>query len=579
MAVILNPVAMLLLQLSHRYLLILALVAGVLLGFSWYAHTVWLIFIGLAPLFAIEYIIRRSEMKHYLFVCFGYSYLAFLIWNVIATWWLWNASAGAAIFAFIANAALMAGTFTLFHAAVRASSDKFGYLLFVVLWMSFEYFHHHWGFSWPWLTLGNAFGFVPSWVQWYEYTGTAGGTIWVIVVNLMVFETFWKAPRLWKLNAVLLVLMIAVPIVASLVVYYNHKERGPAVEVTVVQPNLDCYAEKFDFNAKTGQINTGLTYVPYEEQIARFIRLSQSKITPQTAFVLWPETSLHQMFAEESNFTLLTSSYPLSEIGKFKRQYPQISLMTGADTYITFHPDSLPDRPTVRKGNGIGYEIFNTAVFIGEDTTVQYYHKSKLVVGVESNPLASVFQWIDNRMMLNLGGVVGNLGSQEQRTVFFNRDSIGIAPIICYESVYGDFVTEYVRKKANILGIITNDGWWGNTPGHVQHLALASLRAIETRRSIARAANTGISGFINQRGDIISHIPYNEMGAATMSIHANSGMTLYARIGDALYRLAGFLAGFMILSAFVRRKVRGVTLPRRKNRQVSFVIFYYRSCI
>jgi apolipoprotein N-acyltransferase len=350
----------------------------------------------------------------------------------------------------------------------------------------------------------------------------------------------------------------------SLVVYYNHKERGPMVEITVVQPNLDCYAEKFDYNAKTGQINTGITYVPYEEQVARFINLSKSKITPQTAFVLWPETSLHQTFVEENNFAILTAPYPMSEIGKFKRQYPQISLLTGADTYIAFHPDSLPDRPTVRKGSGMGYEVFNTAVFIREDTTVQYYHKSKLVVGVESNPLASIFKWIDNSLMLNLGGVVGNLGSQEHRTVFFNRDSIGIAPIICYESVYGDFVTEYVQKKANILGIITNDGWWGDTPGHVQHLALASLRAIETRRSIARAANTGISGFINQRGDIVSHIPYNQMGAATMSIHANSSMTLYARIGDALYRLAAFLAGFMVLSAFVRRRVRGVA-PKKKK--------------
>lgn len=557
--------SMLPLQLSHRYLLLLALIAGLLLGFAWYAPTVWFIFAGFAPLFAIEYIIRRSDAKRYLLLCFGYGYLAFLIWNVLATWWLWNASAGAAVFAFTANAALMAGTFTLFHAAVRASSDKFGYLLFFVVWMSFEYFHHNWGFSWPWLTLGNAFGFVPAWVQWYEYTGTAGGTIWALAVNLMLFETLWKTPRLWRLNALLTLLTIAAPLGTSLAAYYNHQERGPTVEVAVVQPNLDCYTEKFDYNAKTGQINTGTTYVPYEEQVARFIRLSQSVITPQTVFLLWPETSLHQTFVEDTSFYRLTAPYPMSEVGKFKRAHPHINLLTGADTYIAYPRDSLPDRPTVRIGSGMGYEIFNTALFIREDTTVQYYHKSKLVVGVEANPLARVFKWMDNRLMLNLGGVVGNLGSQEYRTVFFSRDSIGIAPIICYESVYGDFVTEYVQKKANILGIITNDGWWGNTPGHVQHLALASLRAIETRRSIARAANTGISGFINQRGDIVERIPYNQAGASAMTLHANSSMTLYARTGDALYRLAAFLAGFMLLSAFVRKKVRGINAPVKKK--------------
>ncbi|MCS7019539.1 MAG: apolipoprotein N-acyltransferase [Cytophagales bacterium] len=555
---------MLPLQLTHRYLLILSLTAGILLGLSWYAATVWLIFLGFAPLFAIEYIIRSKQTRRSAWLCFAYSYLSFLIWNIIATWWLWNASAGAAIFAFTANAALMAGTFTLFHVAVRASADKFGYLLFFALWMSFEYFHHHWGFSWPWLTLGNAFGFVPEWVQWYEYTGVAGGTAWVLAANLMVFEALWKMPRFWKLNALLAAIIVFTPMAASLIVYRQHKERGTAVEVVVVQPNLDCYAEKFDYNAKTGQTNTGTTYVPYEEQIARFIELSKKEISPQTSFVLWPETSLHQTFLEQDNFHALTAHYPLSEVGKFKRQYPHMSLMTGADTYLVFPADSLPDRPTIRKSNGMGYEVFNTAVFVGEDTIVRYYHKSKLVVGVESNPLASLFSWIDNRFMLNLGGVVGNLGKQEHRTVFFNRDSIGIAPIICYESAYGDFVTEYVQKNAHILGIITNDGWWGNTPGHVQHLALASLRAIETRRSIARAANTGISGFINQRGEVVKSIPYNTMGAAKMRIYANSSLTLYARIGDALYRLAVFLAGFMVLSAFVRRKVRGVNAARKK---------------
>ncbi|MCS6967495.1 MAG: apolipoprotein N-acyltransferase [Cytophagales bacterium] len=550
---------MLSLQLSRRYLFVLALAAGIMLGLAWYAYTVWLIFFGFAPLFAIEYIIRRSNVKRYLWWCYAYGYLAFLTWNAVATWWLWNASPGGAIFAFTANAALMAGVFTLFHAAVRASSDKFGYLLFFVLWLSFEYFHHHWGFSWPWLTLGNAFGFVPQWVQWYEYTGVAGGSIWVLAVNLMVFETLWKSKYLWKLSAVLTLMVALVPLTASLLVYRNYKERGPKVEVAVVQPNLDCYAEKFEYNAKTGQSNEGTTYVPYQEQVKRFIRLSKQVITPQTVFLLWPETSLHQTFMEDDHFSSLTAPYPMSEVAKFKREHPHVNLLTGADTYIVYPLDNLPDRPTIRKDrHGVGYEIFNTAVFIREDTTVQYYHKSKLVVGVESNPLAGIFRWLDDRYMLNLGGVVGNLGTQEHRTVFFSADSIGMAPIICYESAYGEFVTDYVKQNAHILGIITNDGWWGNTPGHVQHLALARLRAIETRRSVARAANTGISGFINQRGELIHTIAYGWQGASAVNIHANSVHTFYVRMGDALYRLATFLAAFMILSAFVRRKVRGV---------------------
>src|SRR5574343_444659 len=74
--------------------------------------------------------------------------------------------------------------------------------------------------------------------------------------------------------------------------------------------------------------------------------------------------------------------------------------------------------------------------------------------------------------------------------------NLKLAPAVCYESVYGDFMAKYIRSGAEVICIITNDGWWGNTPGHRQHLAYAKLRAIETRKQIIRSANTGISCFV-----------------------------------------------------------------------------------
>jgi apolipoprotein N-acyltransferase len=108
-----------------------------------------------------------------------------------------------------------------------------------------------------------------------------------------------------------------------------------------------------------------------------------------------------------------------------------------------------------------------------------------------------------------------------------------------------------VRKGANVLFIITNDGWWGNTPGHKQHLSFASLRAIETRRSIARSANTGVSCFVNQRGDIQQATKYWERDVIRQEINLNSKITFYTRFGDYFGRISSFISVLFILLAIV----------------------------
>jgi apolipoprotein N-acyltransferase len=118
--------------------------------------------------------------------------------------------------------------------------------------------------------------------------------------------------------------------------------------------------------------------------------------------------------------------------------------------------------------------------------------------------------------------------------------------------VYGEFVTEYVRKGAGMLFIITNDGWWGNTPGHRQHFQYARLRAIETRRCIARSANTGISGFINQRGDVLQQTPYWQDAVISGKLLYDTTITFYVQYGDFLGRLSLFMSVFLLLYVFVK---------------------------
>ena len=187
-----------------------------------------------------------------------------------------------------------------------------------------------------------------------------------------------------------------------------------------------------------------------------------------------------------------------------------------------------------------------------------FYNKSKLVPGVETLP--TFLLWL-SRIFEKFGGTAGGYGNDKEASVFKNPASPYItAPIICYESIYGEYVASYVRKGANLLTIMTNDGWWANTPGHRQHLNYARLRAIETRKWVARSANTGISSVIDPLGRLIETRQWAETGYIKSNIPPVAGETFFVQYGDILSRIALFIMGALIVYSifefFKNRKPR-----------------------
>ena len=171
-------------------------------------------------------------------------------------------------------------------------------------------------------------------------------------------------------------------------------------------------------------------------------------------------------------------------------------------------------------------------------------------------PYPQYFNFLED-WAIDLGGATGSLAIDKERHVFTAPGSpfrAGVA--ICYESIYGRFYTEYVKKGANLMFIITNDGWWGDTPGYLQHLTFASLRAVETRRSIARSANTGISAFINQRGEITERTGWWTPATLKGTLHANEKVTFYVTCGDYIGRLACLVSLLLLLAAPAFKKFR-----------------------
>ena len=160
--------------------------------------------------------------------------------------------------------------------------------------------------------------------------------------------------------------------------------------------------------------------------------------------------------------------------------------------------------------------------------------------GVESLPTFLKFM---GPIFEKFGGSSNGYGKSDASFVFHSDNSpYFVAPIICYESIYGEYVASYVAKGANILTILTNDGWWGNTPGHKQHLAYARIRAIENRRWVARSANTGISAVIDDKGNILETRPWDQAASFKYPIPYSEELTFYTRFGDWLYKVVSFFA-------------------------------------
>jgi len=513
--------------------------SGLLLGLSWpfTGGITPLVFFALVPfLLAEEYIYQRKLRPRKVF---WNSYLLFITFNFVTTWWVYYASSGGMLMAVFLNSLLMAIVFWLYHLVRRKLGNQRGYIALVLLWLGFEWCHYHWELSWPWLSFGNVFANRITWVQWYEYTGVLGGSLWVLLVNIQVFflakKIFFDNEKIGKQKRKLIQLscMIGIPIAISLVMYFTYEEALNPINVVVVQPNIDPYFEKFD---------DGLSS---RDQLDRITKLAAAKIDETIDYVVAPETAIARSLMESD----LQEYTEVDYLSQFVVNTSKASLVIGLSSHQVF--DYEVSDQAKRLKNGDFYENYNSAMLLDHEQHTQLYHKSELVLGAEKMPFAWLLKPLEG-LALDLGGTFGTLGVEaEAKNLINHQTGLQVAPIICYESVYGDYVSDFVKKGAQVLFIITNDGWWDDTPGYKQHLSFASLRAIETRRSIARSANTGTSCFVNQKGEILQPTKWWVQDAIKGSINANAKLTFYTKHGDIIGRVSFGIGVMLLLFALV----------------------------
>lgn len=569
------------------------------------------VFIAFVPFFYLaEWGRSTSKGKN-----FGVLFLALMLWNISTTWWVWFASDVGAIAMLILNSLLMYLPFGLSRWLQRKKRFIWdAKWLFIALWLLYEYGHHRWDLSWPWLTLGNAFSGMPWYVQWYEITGTLGGTALILSVNVIVYQALInvesKDKRSWIMRfrlplgivSVFGILSVLLGQLASDFVYQKKSKLKQPYRVVAIQPNYDPYDEKFVLDPM---------------QMVRDMAKTSDSAGPADC-ILWPETSLVGNIDVGSPAQDMQVSYlmhhwlkngtaniePVRDSSQnHSRATKPPSMLIGSNMihWYSWMGKGKPDVAARQSSNPeYWYTLHNSALWIQPDLSIhptvsdrfkqerlrgsmvggdiQFYHKSKLVPGTEQLPFVTVLPFLERlAISLDENSASGTLGKNATAKALGVSNS-KVAPIICYESIYGDYVSEYVKDGASWLAVITNDAWWNNTPGHKQHFSYAKLRAIEQRKWVVRSANTGISGFIDPLGRttmrsgwyqgrdersaevaLDKHVDdgkITQVGtqlALSQTIYLNQYRTVYNRLGDGKI-LVILVLSMLFLSWFNRKQ-------------------------
>jgi apolipoprotein N-acyltransferase len=348
-------------------------------------------------------------------------------------------------------------------------------------------------------------------------------------------EGFQKNKK--RISLVLSVILL--PIIFSLVTYYTYTEKVDPLNIVIIQPNIDPYNEKFD--------------TPVVEQLEKMCNLAEEKVTKNTDLVVAPETAISEGFYEEDARFMPSVSYLI----KRKKEWGIPNLLIGASTARTFEEkNSRASRP-LAIGEGF-IEFYNTSLLIDEGDDLQFIHKSLLVPGAEIIPFSDYFPFLEELAIHN-GGIKGSLGIEKKPKTFVSND-LKISSLICYESTCGQILAKQCKDGAEAVFVITNDGWWKDTPGYKQHMSFSRLRAIESRRYVARAANTGTSCIINQRGDVLQQTDWWVPAVLSGTINKNSELTIYSSFASEIWGALPWSSLIFLIFAFYKlfkKKVLG----------------------
>lgn len=523
---------------SNRQSYGLAILSGILLALSFPP-------LGLAPgflaFFALVPLLLSIENVDRWLGAFRRAFVAMFVFGVIANYWVggWKGEGEVDPFLMLGGVLLalvhpffLVIPWVLYDGIRRRFSRRAALVSLPILYTGFEYWHSFGDLSYPWLSMFNTQTYNTAYIQFIEFTGSYFLTTVIVTVNCLIYGLLKRresSPAAWKYGMAIALLFL-LPYAYGLYALNTSEETRGNVRISIVQPSINPWAKWESANEQIMKIN-------YETSIDALKSVHDS-----TDLLLWPETAI------TFPITLPEYSYDLNEFSGFLR-YTHKAVLTGFPDMERYEVgrDTIPEDAKPTQSPNVMLRSWNASMLAYADekgnVRFQRYHKQKLVPLGEHVPfvdmfpvLGKIFKWGVGLGSWNMGQGYGvfHLPLQRGDSLAGNArmDTARIWTMICYESVYPSFVRKFVSNGANVLSIITNDGWYGKSFGPFQHNQFAVLRAIENRRCIARCANTGISSFIDDRGRFVEQSPLFVRTSLTKELPLIERKTLYTRFGD-----------------------------------------------
>lgn len=422
-------------------------------------------------------------------------------------------------------------------------------LLFPLILVGYEYFDNIWQFTFPWLELGNTETYNLNRIQYIEYTGVHGISFFICIITSLLYFLISKiAGKKWSLLSppaiALYIVLLALILFPNFYSYsrlnednsryFKPQDSSKVIDIAVVQANTDPFVKW----KKDGEANLLDSYHRHLE--------NARKLDPD--IIVLHETATPFYFLEDYNY-IKTKRF--TDFVDSSKKY----LVMGIP-HLEYYDDSTKAPKDSKRmfNSGRLYDTYNSAIMIepGKDLKKSTIHKKvKLVPFSERTPYQEYLAFLKDAIKWGVG-ISGWQFGTEQTIFTLNDDSKDIhtkfSVLICFESVFSDFVSRFSKKGAEFFIIVTNDGWWGDNAGPIQHEQYAVLRAIENRKWIARCAQTGVSCFIDPLGNVYDRIPYWNEGEIKRTIYANTEKTFYSENGD-IIGLIGYYTGILCFAA------------------------------
>lgn len=357
-----------------------------------------------------------------------------------------------------------------------------------LFYVAYEYAYMLTDLSFPWLSLGNGLSLFTMFIQIADIIGQLGLTLVVVLCNVLLYKSisvFKYNKKVALINTAILFLIFIFILVYGAIKLHSVHQQTEKVRVGLIQPNLDPW-EKWSGSS-------------LEELANLYFELSHKAIKQGAKIIIWPETALPVYLRSGMYNEVMQSIHLFSDTN-------QVFLLTGMpDVKFFYDTLNLPADAKYNSQSNYYYATYNSILLFRPNTLqVDSYGKMKLVPFGERVPFVDFFPFLGKIIKWGVGLSGWNVG--KDTAVFhlkYNGNELGIAGLVCYESIYPTFVSEFVRRNAAFITVVTNDSWYGNSSGPYQHKEFAALRAVENRRSVVRAANGGISCFINSYGETI----------------------------------------------------------------------------